>query len=171
MRGRQGPSGRTEGSASAAQGGGTPSGGCLEAALLTRRPRSGPPEPRGSLGPTVPARPSTSSPEWRRRRPGILLARGARPWGSCRTRAGERRGRRRGRRPRARRSAEAQRRGRACSRGRRADCAGAWLAPLAAPRGPPVMRWPALAPLAGLAGRRSLASTRQGDLLSVKFFP
>lgn len=34
-------------SVSAAWGGGTPAGGCLEAALLTRRPRPGPREPRG----------------------------------------------------------------------------------------------------------------------------
>lgn len=59
------------------QDGGTPAGGCLEVALLTRQPRPGPPEPRVHLGPTVPARPSPTVPERRRQRP-EFCGRGAR---------------------------------------------------------------------------------------------
>lgn len=117
------------------------------------------------LGPTTTAGPSTTSPEWRPRQPGILPVRGARSWRSCPPRAGERR---------ARRPAEARRRDRACSRGPRADGAGAWPAPLAAPPGPLVLRWPPGWPWLCPAcprGRQSRPTPGRATCRSVKFLP
>lgn len=101
--------------------------------------RPGPPEPRGRPGPTVsagPARPALSGgdPEFCRcgaRGPGVRVELGLTRGGAGGGGGG---GGPRGLRKRSVGAAPA-------GGGQRADCAGAWPAPLTAPRGRPLMRW------------------------------
>ena len=148
-------------SASAAWGGGTPVGGCLEAALLARRPRPGPLEtsswawaPQSVPGhPPPPQSGGDGGPEFcwcGALGPGVrvrleLVRGGPEACGS---------------------SASGPR----LLAGRRADGAGAWPAPIAAPRGPPVMRWLLWLSRASLPGG-ILADTWLGDLLECEIPP